>query len=368
MRPAKHEPALDGVRGVAILGVLFSHFGLLPGGAFGVDAFFVLSGFLITSLLLGEWQATGTISLRLFYTRRALRLFPALGALLVIVLDVGLMATFVGGQSFHQLQALWQGIGFGAFYAANIAKAAGLNLASLTHLWSLAEEEQFYLLWPIALLTCLRRRIGPSRLCLLLTLAALLVAGNRLALFSTGATSWERLISSPDTRSDPLLVGCLAGVLYSCRLLPSWSRSRGAGWLWLPSAATVAAVVASFGRWPHWAYTVGLVPFELAIAILILVALTHRDSLPSRVLQVRPLTATGKISYSLYLWHVLFRTQALLLAFALSFAAATASYRFIERPFLRKKAKRHPVPMAEPEQVETRPTAPAPATVLAVEA
>jgi peptidoglycan/LPS O-acetylase OafA/YrhL len=285
MRLAKHEPALDGVRGAAILAVLSSHFGLLPGGAFGVDAFFVLSGFLITSLLLDEWHANGTISLRLFYTRRALRLFPALGALLLFALAVALLAIFVGGKSPHQIQAFLQGIGFGAFYVANIAKAAGLKLASLTHLWSLAEEEQFYLLWPIALLTCLRRRIRPNRFCLLLGLAALLVAGNRLTLYATGATSWQRLISSPDTRSDPLLVGCLAGLLYSYRLLPSWSRSRRAArWLSLVSAATAAAVVAAFGHWQTWAYTVGLVPFELAIAILILVALTHRDLLPSRVL------------------------------------------------------------------------------------
>jgi peptidoglycan/LPS O-acetylase OafA/YrhL len=355
MRPATHEPALDGVRGAAILAVLFSHFGLLPGGTLGVDAFFVLSGFLITSLLLGEWHATGTISLRLFYTRRALRLFPALGALLLVALAVALLVIFAGGKSPHQIRPFLQGIGFGAFYVANIAKAAGLKLASLTHLWSLAEEEQFYLLWPLALLACLRRRIRPRRLCLLLGFAALLVAGNRLALFTTGTTSWQRLISSPDTRSDPLLVGCLAGVLYSYRLLPGWSRSRRAArWLWLPSAATAAAVVVAFDHWQTWAYIVGLVPFELSIAILILLALTHRDSLPSRVLQARPLTATGKISYSLYLWHPLFRTETVPLAFALSFAAATASYRFIERPFLRKKAKRHPVPIAEPEDLPAR--------------
>jgi peptidoglycan/LPS O-acetylase OafA/YrhL len=339
----RYEPALDGLRGVAILCVLLHHFGLLAGGAFGVDAFFVLSGFLITTLLLREWNSRGTISLRLFYARRALRLLPALGALLLPLSVLALAVLLSGHGDVHHLRPLLQGIGFGTFYVANIAKAAGLNLASLAHLWSLAEEEQFYLLWPIALVVCLRRRVRPKSLCIFVGTAALLVAVNRVALHAAGAGSWERLISSPDTRSDPLFVGCLAGILNTYGMLPGWSASAVVGrWLWLAPAATASVVIGAAEVWPRWTFVVGLVPFELAIATLILIALTHRTSVPSRVLQVRPLTATGKISYSLYLWHPLFHSASVPLACGLSFAAATASYRFVERPFLRKKAKHHP--------------------------
>jgi peptidoglycan/LPS O-acetylase OafA/YrhL len=361
VRSTRYEPALDGVRGGAILCVLFHHFGLLPGGSLGVDAFFVLSGFLITSLLLHEWDATGTISLRLFYLRRALRLLPALGALLVPLLVFALFLLASGQSTVHQLRPLLQGIGFGAFYVANLAKAADLQLASLAHLWSLAEEEQFYFLWPVALAICLRRRVRTRSLCLVLGIGALLVASNRVALFATGSASWQRLISSPDTRADPLLVGCLAGVLYTARMLPGWSASRLlARRLWLPVAAIPVAVVALGTVSPRWSFVVGLVPFEISVAILILLALTHRDSVPSRVLQAAPLRATGKISYSLYLWHALFRAAPLPLAFGLSFAAAAASYRFVEQPFLRKKAKRRPAAVADAAEPEApEPEAPA---------
>jgi peptidoglycan/LPS O-acetylase OafA/YrhL len=200
VRSARYEPALDGVRGVAILCVILHHARLLPGGFLGVDAFFVLSGFLITSLLLQEWRTHRTISLRLFYERRALRLLPALAALLAPALLVLVLMATAGGAGADELRPLAQGIGFGAFYLANFARATGLGLGALAHLWSLAAEEQFYLVWPIVLLVCLRRGASPARVCVVLAALAALVAANRISLFATGGSSWDRLIASPDTR------------------------------------------------------------------------------------------------------------------------------------------------------------------------
>ena len=152
-----HVPALDGVRGIAIAAVVGFHFFDTPsGGGIGVDLFFVLSGFLITTLLLEEQSTTGRISLVEFYKRRGRRLLPGLGALLAAAAAVLL----TGGSSVVSPRSL---IG-GAFYVTNIIDAFHPIHGALQHLWTLAEEEQFYLLWPIVLLWLLRRRVSPMRL------------------------------------------------------------------------------------------------------------------------------------------------------------------------------------------------------------
>src|SRR5215207_1604285 len=148
-----YRPELDGIRGVAILLVMLVHMHNRPRGGFiGVDVFFTLSGFLITTLLLEEWHARGTISLRHFYARRSLRLFPAVVVLLVAYCAFALAS---GGP---YLATRLAGVAYGATYTANWPQALGLGFPEqeIGFLWTLAIEEQYYLLWPGLLLIAVR--------------------------------------------------------------------------------------------------------------------------------------------------------------------------------------------------------------------
>src|SRR5438093_1585780 len=160
MREARrlgYRPALDGVRGIAIaIVVAFHAFGWPAAGTLGVDLFFVLSGFLITTLLLEEHARSGRIGIRAFYLRRARRLLPALFALLVPFLLIALAAVVFRGSS---PSALFLGLGAALTYTSNIVVAADPSAvpAALIHLWSLGAEEQFYIVWPLLLVVLMRR-------------------------------------------------------------------------------------------------------------------------------------------------------------------------------------------------------------------
>ncbi len=197
-----YVPALNGLRGIAILGVLGVHLFGLSGGFYGVDLFFVLSGYLITTLLLEEHDRTGLVSLRAFYIRRARRLLPALGAVLVLIAVVGPMFYSPG---------LVASIVVSGLYAANIVRGFGhsdfLAATPAAHLWSLAQEEQFYVLWPLALLA-LRRRLTERRVMTLLAAGFVALVMYRAALAGAGA-GWHRLYYAPDTHMDGLVLGCL---------------------------------------------------------------------------------------------------------------------------------------------------------------
>src|SRR6266700_848849 len=142
---------LDGLRGLAILMVLAFHLGFVPGGFLGVDVFFVLSGFLITTLLAEEWQARGSISLKHFYLRRALRLLPALAVLLTVCALAKLLT-----RPWSETVAFGKEIVGVAGYLANWPSLHGVPMRTLGYTWSLSVEEQFYLLWPILFLGMLR--------------------------------------------------------------------------------------------------------------------------------------------------------------------------------------------------------------------
>lgn len=337
MKPSRlgYVPALDGLRGIAISGVLACHlFGLhsgsvATGGFFGVDLFFVLSGFLITTLLLEERDRDGRVSLRGFYVRRARRLLPALGGLIALFL----LVMIVGGQTLHGLVV----VAAGALYVGNIAHLAGVHTLPLDHLWSLAEEEQFYLVWPV-LLALLLRKLPEPRLLRWLAATAALVAAYRLLLAGFGAGT-DRLYFGPDTHADGLIIGCAAAIY----------RRRGGR---MPSQRValfaLAAVVAVFfiGRQTLAWMMFGLAPFNLAAAILVLAA-TGTGFLTSR-LAVRPLVYLGAISYSLYVWHQFARWllgwQHPWVALPLALLLAVASYHWIEQPFRRHRT-RQPAPI-----------------------
>jgi peptidoglycan/LPS O-acetylase OafA/YrhL len=319
-------PALDGLRGVAILLVLISHYLLIGGGGpAGVGLFFVLSGFLITTLLLEEIRTTGTVSLRRFYTRRFRRLFPALAGLLVIYLLVQ------AAQGANELPRVI----LTGFYASNFIDAftpSGLG-GALAPLWSLALEEQFYLVWPCLLVLLMKTR----RPMVVITGMFLAVLLYRVAIAAWGAPI-HRLYFGPDTASAWLLGGAVLAMLRA-----HWPSMRVPEPL--PIIGYVIVLVAFFTD-PWLRIMQGYLPVVFICGSAILVAAAVTPTRMAQLLSVRPLVGLGRISYSLYLWHlpllVVFGWQLRMVALPVSIAVATLSYRYIEQPF-RQPRQPHPV-------------------------
>jgi peptidoglycan/LPS O-acetylase OafA/YrhL len=313
-----HVPSLDGLRGVAIaLVVTYHYWGWPRGGWLGVDLFFVLSGFLITTLLLEEHAIHGRIRLRAFYIRRARRLFPALAVLLATYLVINA----VRGTNALSPVAHW------GFYTANVYEAfwpgTADHLIGLNHLWSLAQEEQFYLVWPVAMLLAIRLR-RPARL---LIAVALFLALYRAGLVLHGA-SGDRIYFAPDTHTDGLILGSAAAFVQQRggRFMPTGTDVVVAGLLCVPLVAFSASLPST--------QMLVLPLFEVAAVVFVGAAIAGSLSLP------RPLIWLGGISYSLYLWHALvlwtLHGEHRSVALAISIAAAYASTRWVERPFRRR--------------------------------
>lgn len=297
----KYRPELDGIRGLAILAVLASHGGLMThAGTVGVTLFFVLSGFLITSLLMVERQSTGRVSLRAFYERRARRLLPALVA---VIGFTGLVSLWMGRGSDYPAQAF-----LALFYAGNLALSAGFDMGYLSQTWSLALEEQFYLVFPVLFLW-----VRDRRLVLLLGVAVAVSICLRFVVGAETSTTYAR----PDLRVDAILVGCLMA-------LRPWEASRRWG-----IAGLVLACLAPF------APTTALILTFATIASVPIVAAASRLPFLAHPILVR----VGQISYGLYLWHyAIGRTvDNLVVVLVASFALALFSERYIERPLRRRR-------------------------------
>jgi peptidoglycan/LPS O-acetylase OafA/YrhL len=318
--------ALDGLRGIAIAVVLGYHFLGLPGGYLGVDFFFVLSGFLITTLLLEEHAATGRISLRRFYERRARRLLPALGAVLLFSLLVATLNFEAGpaGWGWTRVKA----VGICLAYSANIFRALGHQLPiEVSPLWSLAQEEQFYFLWPAVLILLLRRGVDARRLAGWLLIAACGFAFWRGYLaFTHGATS--RVFFGPDMRADGLLLGCALAAL---RHAGVQLRLRPPVWVMLAAGGGLMAVAESGA-----AYALALPAAELAAAGVIVAAVAGVGG----PLAWRPIVWLGSISYGLYVWQgpVLLLGGHGIAPAAVAVGLGWLSSRFIEAPFRRRRA------------------------------
>ena len=308
-----YRPELDGIRGLAILLVLAQHINLPSSalaGMMGVNLFFVLSGYLITSLLLTEQDATGRISLRRFYERRVRRLLPALVAVLIAT---GVLMAVMG-----RLGDYWGQAAVSLFYVSDIAKAIGYDLGYVGHTWSLALEEQFYLLWPALVILLPRRFLLPALTAGIvgaLALQLLLLPVDVLALFR------------PDVRADSILWGCLISLMP--RTAPRWAAIAGG----------IGVGVLAF-TWV-WPYAIGL--SSIFAALFISGAASLRPILANRAL-----VRIGQISYGLYLWQAipvgLFQQETLagnVLAMTgvvvVAFALALVSERWIERPFRRPR-------------------------------
>lgn len=332
-----YQRALDGVRAVAIIMVVAFHTraAALAGGWLGVDVFFALSGFLITGILLRE-RARGSLSLGRFYAKRALRLVPA-AIVLIAAFTLVALVTDPSQRDERLISAL------GAVtYSYNIL-AEIRSMTGLGHMWSLALEEQFYLLWPAALLACLRHRNGLRlALVVIVSLAAVMTAW-RLGMVITGH-SWTRVAFGPE-RADSLLIGSGAAILvHQGRLwisrIPRWVPWV-TGVLLLVATATADITAPAQHVW---------LPEMVAVAasLTMLRLVTNRDA-STRFLGGATLVWLGRLSYSLYLWHypimqTVFDKRGasapwILAAIVASLIAACLSYYVVERPFLRIKER-----------------------------
>ena len=304
-KPSKFRPDIQGIRTIAVLSVLLYHAGLpwLPGGFVGVDIFFVVSGFLITGGIVKELQEHGRFSLKDFYIRRMARILPAA--------TVTLVAT-VAATWLLLPETRWGQIGREAFasglYFVNwlFAESAVDYLAQdqapspLQHFWSLAVEEQFYIVWPLLLMLvawlALRSKVG-LRKGLFTALALIAVPSFAWSIYYTNANPGGAYFVTT-TRMWELAVGAGLAILMSKSHAPSKLLASVVGWSGL--AAVLAAAVIFTGALPFPSYT-ALLPV-LGTAALIWGGQVA-DSGPARLLSLAPMVWVGGISYSLYLWH-----------------------------------------------------------------
>jgi peptidoglycan/LPS O-acetylase OafA/YrhL len=346
------------VRGVAVLVIVVHHSSaLLTGsvdisrwlsGAFlGVDIFFVLSGFLITSLLVQEQAGAGRVRVLRFYGRRALRLLPALYFLLLVhVAYVWLTGLPRGPEGEAVLGAAFYYKNWLGVFQPDVALLAPSHGAvGLVHLWSLSLEMQFYLLWPLVVIAALTMSRKTSTAVATLVVLLVAVVVYRWILWDR-AVLFFSLYPRTDTRADALIIGALLAVLWMRVELPR----RYAAWFGLGAVVVMSAFIARIRLSDAFLWKGGLTIFAGAVAVALFAVLSG-ESLLTRALRWRPLVAVGVVSYGVYLWHLpIFDLVArygddwpvvgrLVVAGGLTAAFTWLSWRVIERPFLRRKQK-----------------------------
>lgn len=348
-KASTYIPELDGLRGISILLVVLYHcgFSFFQGGFIGVDVFFVISGFLITAILIKEGAQTSSLRLGRFYIRRILRLFPAI-LLALFVFNV-YQYFMVDTQEFREtgMESL-----YALFYFTNWIRAFDLAPSFLLgHTWSLSIEEQFYLLWPPLILLSLKLKNWRSKLLFLtITLIALSIF-LRIYLLYTGAPA-ERIYNGTDTRMDGLLSGAVLALLHDRNAFAFLKKKFPAMVLMILSCLGILVLVLiSFVT--HWKdpmyYMYYAVLVNFFSLVIILQILQSSKNFFHRFLSFKPLVFTGKISYGLYLWHYLILVQLskvygdplknLWLGVPLSILVAVLSYYFYEKPFLKLKSR-----------------------------
>jgi Predicted acyltransferases len=343
-----HLPALDGLRGLAVVAVVQFHAGHLVGGYLGVDLFFVLSGFLITTLLLDEQQRGRGIAFGAFWARRARRLLPALGLMLLGVAVCALtlaspaQVATLRGDALATLGyvANWRAIASGHDYWA-LFRSPSL----LEHTWSLAIEEQFYLVWPLVVagVAFLWRRAVPRAL---LTLSVVGVAGSyALTQLFSHAGNNSRAYYGTDTRAGSILLGAALAAGFACTTSPrSRRRQRSIGTAGWVGVALLAVAWTHLGGDDPFLYRFGFLACGLSAVAVIATASQLPTHALTRTLSWRPLCALGLISYGVYLWHwpidVIVDSDRIGLdgwpligvQWVLTLALATASYHLVEQP------------------------------------
>jgi peptidoglycan/LPS O-acetylase OafA/YrhL len=312
----RYMPGLDGLRALAVLAVIAYHeqFGWAPGGLLGVGIFFTLSGFLITSILVSQWSADGRVRLGDFWLHRARRLLPALFVMLAVVTawvtlaDRARLASLRGAAAAAATYiSNWYLIARNQSYFARFAPPAPLD-----HLWSLAVEEQFYLLWPLLLIGCLilLRRRKAAAAWLIVPTAALAAASAyaMLHLYQPGMDP-TRVYEGTDTRAFGLLIGAVLALAWPSgqkRGAHSAAPARRTAVLLdiagIAGLACIGVMIWRVGEYSPFAYRGGLVLLSVATAAVV-AATAYPASLVGRALGWAPLRWIGVRSYGIYLWH-----------------------------------------------------------------
>lgn len=372
-----HIPSFDGFRGVFIIVVVLYHaevLGFLRGGPILIDWFFVSSGFLITSLLLDEQNRHGSVSLRNFYTKRVLRLFPAMYAMLAVFSIIAIVGVLVLPDA-EGLSNWWVDVLGGSLYVYNIIAAADPNAltGAIGHIWSLTVEEQFYFVWPLLMVFVLRRAtrradaqlvvgaVSFVALCFFLRAHlqdVVIIKGDSVSFTDEDDPTWAGFAyRMASFRPDMIVYGSLMAV-FARRVAPPLSdRFRRVMsvvgplcWTWFFTVMLLGNRVDGFELWGGWAYQLGL----LCIGPATLDLFYRRDSLFARTFSWAPMRWVGVRTYGIYLWHVIplmlflplisssYGAKKLtlgLIGSALGILAGIASYRYIERRFLAMKAR-----------------------------
>ncbi|MEA5575964.1 acyltransferase [Anabaena sp. UHCC 0451] len=340
-------PALDGIRAIAILLVLFAHSVIFDQftwlrsigfqlGLFGVSIFFVLSGYLITRLLIQEEEQTGNISLKFFYIRRAFRLLPALYLYLFVVWVLWIMGLLPDNP--------WHSFISSLLYIRNlIGRGDATN-----HIWSLSFEQQFYFLWPITI--TLFRQQNIRRLVIAFILILTVVVWRCYAITNNLATYGDVYIRT-DFRLDSPLIGCAIAIIEKIkpRLIIRFNSSPFRSDMLLITAIMLMICWMTIQLQIGIVWSIDSTITSLIAGIVVISQIVHYDSFGKRFLTLPPLIFIGKISYGLYLWQGLFLglqvgafgvMRKFPIDLILSFSSALISYFFLEKRLLKIKDKK----------------------------
>ena len=339
----------DGLRGIAVLIVFVAHMNVIlpipqllvvPGATVSLDSFFVLSGFLITTLLLNEQARRGGVSIGNFYGRRVLRLLPAL---YVVVAAVALFAwathTWMPTEKASIVSVVFY---YANYYSATAASIFSPKLASgYQHLWSLSFEEQFYLIWPWATIGLLTIRMRLRTVVAILLSLIVLVGIHRGISYESGAHWWS-LFQRTDTRADSILWGCLFAHIWVRRREPV----RG---VWIAAWLAVAFLLVCLplaSQDSTFLYLGGFDAIDVA-CLIVIIAILDGNWAGNRFFNLRPIVALGLVSYGFYLWHlpVFFAIRfydphwndavRVIVAVAATLALTLASWFLLEKPLMR---------------------------------
>ena len=345
-----YQPALDGLRALSVIAVILYHAGIhwIPGGFIGVEVFFVVSGFLITSLLIDEQHVSGKVSLKQFWIRRARRLLPALFTMLVVALVAVTFFAKASAADFRRdvVPALAYFSNWWQIYFVETPYFAANSLPMLRHLWSLAVEEQWYVLWPVVFTFVLGNKRIPRWISAVAIglLAAGVMVGTALAFIADNETRINFLYLSTLTRSS----GLLLGAALACAWRP-WkkavnrfakTRSCVSDAFALAAFAVLGYIAAFIHAADELLYVGGLAAATIASAVIVAVVVSSGNSQVKKVLSIPLLVEIGRRSYGLYLWHwpIFVVTSARLSSTRLAYALCATVivnefvYQFIEVP------------------------------------